>query len=241
MKRTGSIGSCVGPEVTTTRRPASAPLDSFSRVSVASTASIAATIASGSAMRPGPYSPQAIAPSSGPQNSTPSACSVATLRCVAGCSHIRRFIAGATSVRLSVASSSVVARSSARPLAMRASRLAVAGATTTRSAARDSSIWPISASSVSEKRCSCTFSPARLAKDSGVTNSFAPAVSTGTTRAPRSRSRRTRSSVLYAAIPPPTTRRMVLLVSVTLRSAMRVTPAAPAISRRADQAVSRPR
>ena len=47
---------------------------------------------------------------------------------------------GATSVRLSVASSSVAARSSARPLAIRASRFAVAGATTTRSAARDSSM-----------------------------------------------------------------------------------------------------
>ena len=42
------------------------------------------------------------------------------LRRVAGCSHILTFIAGAASTRLSVASSSVVARSSARPPAMRA-------------------------------------------------------------------------------------------------------------------------
>ena len=45
--RTGSIGSCVGPAVTTTRRPAR------SRPSV-SRSSAAARISSGSAMRPGP-------------------------------------------------------------------------------------------------------------------------------------------------------------------------------------------
>jgi len=48
---------------------------------------------SGSLIRPGPYSPQAISPCSGPTNSTPSFCKSAILRCVAGCSHIRRFIA----------------------------------------------------------------------------------------------------------------------------------------------------
>ena len=72
--------------------------------------------------------------------------------CVAACCHIRTFIAGATSTRLSVASSSVVARSSASPAAMRARMLAVAGATTTRSALRDSWMCPISLSSVSENR-----------------------------------------------------------------------------------------
>ena len=77
---------------------------------------------------------------------------VATLRWVAGCSHMRKFIAGATSARLSVASSKVVARSSASPCAMRARRSAVAGATTTRSASRDNSIWPIAASSVGSNK-----------------------------------------------------------------------------------------
>ena len=83
---------------------------------------------------------------------TPSAARRATLRRVAAWSHICGFIAGATRIGLSEASSNVEARSSARPAAIFAIRLAVAGATTTRSASRDSRIWPISASSVSENR-----------------------------------------------------------------------------------------
>jgi hypothetical protein len=113
---------------------------------------IASKIAGGSARRPGPNSPQAMAPLSGPTKATPSALRVSMLRWVAGCSHIRTFMAGAISTGLSVASRVVEARSPARPLAALAIRSAVAGATTTRSAERDSSIWPISASSVSENR-----------------------------------------------------------------------------------------
>ena len=117
-----------------------------------SMATTAAKISSGSARRPGPNSPQAMAPSAGSTNDTPSAFRVATLRWVAGCSHIRTFIAGAINTGLSVASRVVEARSPARPLAALAIRSAVAGATTTRSAERDSSMWPISCSSVSENR-----------------------------------------------------------------------------------------
>ncbi len=109
---------------------------------------MAARISIGSAIRPGPYSPQAMSPSFGPTASTPSHVSVARFRCVAGCCHIRTFIAGAIRTRVSVASSSVEARSSARPCAIRAIRSAVAGATTTRSATRDRAICPISASCV---------------------------------------------------------------------------------------------
>ena len=109
---------------------------------------MAARIAGGSARRPGPNSPQAIGPSSGPTTSAPSALSAARLRWVAGCSHMRTFIAGASNTRLSVASNTVLARSLAMPAASLAIRSAVAGATTTRSALRDSSIWPISDSSV---------------------------------------------------------------------------------------------
>ena len=91
-----------------------------------------------------------MSPSSGPTKRTPRALSVARFAWVAGCCHIRTFIAGAASVSLSVASSTVAARSSARPWAILARKFALAGATTTRSAARDSSMWPISLSSVSE-------------------------------------------------------------------------------------------
>ena len=103
----------------------------------------------GSGRRPGPNSPHAISPSAGSITRTPSAFSCATLRWVAACSHMRTFIAGATTTGLSVASSSVVARSSAMPAAILASRSAVAGQTSTKSAARLSWIWPISTSSLS--------------------------------------------------------------------------------------------
>ena len=157
---------------------------------------MAARIAGGSAMRPGPNSPQAIAPSSGPTVRAPSAATVAMLRRVAGCSHIRTFIAGARSTRLSVARSSVLARSSATPWASLAIRSAVAGATTTRSALRDSSIWPISASAVRSKSARCTVSPASAETLSGVTNSAPPSVSTGTTSALAFCSRRMSSRLL---------------------------------------------
>ena len=86
---------------------------------------------------------------------------------------MRTFIAGAISTRLSVASSAVEARSLAWPPASLAIRSAVAGATTTRSAERDSWIWPISASSVRLNRSWKTFSPDSDATESGVTNSRA--------------------------------------------------------------------
>ena len=84
-----------------------------------------------SARRPGPASPRsAISPTLGPTKCTPSASSSATLRRVAGLSHMRGFMAGATSTGLSVAISTQEARSSAWPPAILASRSAVAGATT---------------------------------------------------------------------------------------------------------------
>ena len=86
-----SSGSRVPPAVTSTRRPASGPPPR------ASSASIAATISSGSAMRPRPLSPSASAPAAGPMKWTPRSRRRCALACVAGCSHMRTFIAGATS------------------------------------------------------------------------------------------------------------------------------------------------
>ena len=63
---------------------------------------------------------------------------MATLAWVAGCSHISVCIAGTISTGQRAVSSVPVSRSSAIPWAARASRSAVAGATTTRSA-----VWPI--------------------------------------------------------------------------------------------------
>ena len=122
-------------------------------------ASIAATISSGSAMRPSPASPlSAISPRVRADEGTPSSASVARLRRVAGCVHIFGFIAGAISTYLSVASSTVEARSLARPSASLAIRSAVAGATTIKSASRDRRIWPTSCSSLRSNRSVNTWS-----------------------------------------------------------------------------------
>ena len=103
------------------------------RAGRAEQASMRAKISSGSAMRPTPSSPSASSPSAGPTSSTPRARSVATFSCVAGWSHMRVFIAGATSTGPACARTASVSTSSARPCAMRASVFAVSGATTSRS------------------------------------------------------------------------------------------------------------
>ena len=169
MTRTGSIGSWVGPAVTRMCLPFSAtksvrpePVEGPSCFAPAgdkgspSTSSgrtergapICFNISTGSGSLPGPYSPHAIGPSSGSSTITPRARRVATLAWVASWSHMRTFIAGTATTGLSVASSKVVARSSAIPAAILASRSAVAGQTSTRSAARLNWMWPISASSL---------------------------------------------------------------------------------------------
>ena len=93
-----------------------------------------------------PASPlSAISPAFGPTNATPSAASCAMFRCVAPLlAHMCGFIAGASRISWSVASSTAEARSSARPFAIFAIRSAVAGATTIRSASRASRMWPTS-------------------------------------------------------------------------------------------------
>ena len=147
-------------------------------------------------MRPGPCSASAMAPSFGPTTATPSRVSVARLRCVAGCSHMRTFMAGAIRIGSVVAKSTVEARSSACPQAIFAIRFAVAGATTIASASRASRIWPMSASSSRSNRSVWARDPAKEAAASGVTNCCAPLVRMQRTPAPRSRSRRMRSSDL---------------------------------------------
>mgnify|MGYP002062386975 CR=1 FL=1 len=118
MKRTGSIGSRVGPAVTSARRPASRPSPQracrYSR------------IAAGSLMRPAPWSPQACSPTAGPTNSTPRAANRATLSVVVGCPHMAWFIAGAINSGASEARHSVDSRSCARPAAVLAMKSAVA-------------------------------------------------------------------------------------------------------------------
>ncbi len=152
-KRTASIGSRVPPAVTRTRSPtrwreAAAGTPASPRGSPAradsTAASTAASSSAGSASRPAPCSPlEASAPTPGSSTVTPRPRSVARLACVAGCSHMWLFIAGATTTGQVAASAALVSRLSARPWASLAIVLALAGATTRTSALRTSSRWLI--------------------------------------------------------------------------------------------------
>ena len=84
--------------------------------------------------RPGPVSAPVSRPATGSSTCTPRDRRVATLATVAGCSHISVCIAGASRTGHRATSSVAVSRSSAWPVAARASRSAVAGATITSSA-----------------------------------------------------------------------------------------------------------
>ena len=105
-------------------------------------------------------------------------------------------MAGASSTRLSVAINVVEARSSAIPLAALAISPAVAGATTTRSAQRDSSIWPMLVSSSGWNRPDRTGWPLSAARDKGVTNSAPASVRITRVSPPALAIRRTSSSAL---------------------------------------------
>src|SRR5690606_11506496 len=167
-------------------------------------ASSAATIAAGSARRPGPDSPSASGPSSGPMTLAPRSRSRATLAWVAGCSHMRWFIAGHRVIGAVVARHRVLTRSSARPWASLAMVLAVAGAMTTRSAQRASSMWPIAASAAASHRLVRTGCPDSAWNVCAPTKRCALSVMATCTCAPASPSRRSSSAALYAAMPPHT-------------------------------------
>ena len=146
----GSSGSRVPPD-----GDEDAPARRACRAAAAASA-IASAIAAGSAMRPIPHSPSASAPSTGPTSTTPRSASVATLARVAGCSHMRTFIAGATTSGPGAASALCVTTLSARPCASFASVFAVHGAMHTSGALREAS------------RCGyCRRAPARRAAPGG--------------------------------------------------------------------------
>ena len=108
--RTGSSPSLVGPAVTIIRLPESAPPGA--RIF----RSAAATIASGSVIRPGRSDvPSARGPISGPTTNQPIPRMVSRFFCVAGCANISSFIAGATRTGAVRASSIAVKKSSAIP------------------------------------------------------------------------------------------------------------------------------
>ncbi len=168
MPRTVSIISNVGPAVTMTLRPAS--LRGARKFCTDS------RISSGSSMRPMPTSPQAWSPGAGPITVMPSARSVATLRCVAGLSHISTFIAGATSSGQLRARHAVERRSSAMPLASFARKSALAGATTIASAPRESSMCAMLLAKLASHRSVITGLPVSAWNVAGVTKRVAASV-----------------------------------------------------------------
>src|SRR4051794_11068523 len=89
-------------------------------------------MSAGSGSRPGPESGPVSRPTAGGRTTAPRRRSVATLSCVAGCSHISVCIAGTNTTGQEAVRRVAVSRSSARPAAARASRSAVAGGSTTR-------------------------------------------------------------------------------------------------------------
>ena len=107
---------------------------------------------------------------------------------VAGCSYISVCMAGAMTIGQRAVRSTLVSRSSACPVAARARRSAVAGATTTRSAS-----WPIrtwGTSVMSDQTSVCTGLPDRADHVAAPTKFSADAVGTTVTSWPASESRR---------------------------------------------------
>src|SRR5690606_5896274 len=143
-------------------------------------------------------------PVAGSSTTAPRARRVATFATVAGCSHISVCMAGAYSTGQRAVSRVLVSRSSAMPTAARASRSAVAGATTTRSASCP--IRTCGTSYARDQTSSATGCPESASQVAAPTNRSAAAVGTTVTRWPASVSSRSSSAALYAAIPPATPR-----------------------------------
>ena len=159
-------------------------------------------ISAASGSRPLPVSAPVRRPSAGSITTAPRSRRVATLATVAGCSHISVCIAGANTTGQRAVSSVVVSRSSACPWAARATRSAVAGATTTRSA--DCPIRTCGTSWTSSQTPVCTGLPDSAAHVASPTKRSAASVGTTVTSWPDSVKRRSSSQALYAAMPPDT-------------------------------------
>jgi hypothetical protein len=136
------------------------------------------TMSAGSARRPLPVSLPVSRPAAGSVTTRPRERSSATLSRVAGCSHISVCIAGKKAIGHRAVSRVLVSRSSASPCAALASRFAVAGTTSTRSASLPiRTCWT---SGTSVKTPVCTGFPDSASKVAAPTKFSAASV--GTTR-----------------------------------------------------------
>src|SRR5512143_3978157 len=193
------MSSTVGPAVTSTVSPSR----SWRR---ARTAIAASTISSGSARRPLPSHPQARYPLPGSTTKTPWARRVARFSWTAGCSYMLTFMAGATSTGAFVARYSVLSASSAMPRANLPRMLAVAGATSSRSASSAIETWRMSPFAPGAHWSWKTGWRERASNVIGATKRVAAAVITTRTSAPRRCSSRSTSQALYAPMHPVTPR-----------------------------------
>ena len=131
MKRTGSMASLVGPDVTRALRPLRLPLREKNDF-------ILLTMTSGSSIRPLPSRPLASSPEAASIISTPRARSMSIDSWVAGCAYMSRSMAGAAITGHLADRYVVSSRLSAMPCAILDRVLAEAGAIRYRSAQRPS-------------------------------------------------------------------------------------------------------
>jgi hypothetical protein len=151
-------------------------------------------MSAGSGSRPGPESGPVSRPTAGGRTTFPRRRRVATLSWVAGCSHISVCIAGTKTTGQDAVSRVAVSRSSARPVAARASRSAVAGATTTRSACCP--MRTCATSGTSDQTSVVTGLPESASKVAAPTKFRAPGVGTTRTSCPASVNARSTKAAL---------------------------------------------
>src|SRR3954468_17038724 len=185
-----------------------------------------AAMSAGSGSRPGPESGPVRRPTAGGRTTAPRRRRVATFSCVAGCSHISVCMAGTKTTGQEAVSRVAVSRSSARPMAARASRSAVAGATTTRSACCPIRTW--ATSGTSDQTSVVTGLPDSASKVAAPTKCNAPGVGTTRTSCPASVNARSTKAALYAATPPltPSTIELTCLILPTRRRTRQLLPGA---------------
>ncbi len=140
--------------------------------------------------------PQAKWPTAGDITVTPRSCSLAMFSWVAAFKYMPVFIAGQTMMGACAAKSVVLSKSSARPQAIFAKILAVAGATTKASAQLAKAICSTLNSWLPLHMLVATALPLISLKVSGVTNCCACSVITTRTSQPCLRKRLTRSTAL---------------------------------------------
>ncbi len=182
----------------------------------ASSNRISSSSCSGSGILPNPMSPQASQPEAGVTTSQPNFLSLLRFSCVTGFSYMAVFIAGARTFLQRQARTVVVSMSSAMPLASLAATLAVAGATTTRSARLARAMCSVLYWKLRSKVSTGTLLLVRVSKVMGDMNSVALGVMRTCTSQCCFTNKDARVAALYAAMLPVTPKSTVFPLSISL-------------------------